>query len=60
MDPLANNYMLPVSDKAPTITIKGNVWTYVSADKILVSSTKSDKEFMIRMLQEWDYEQRIR
>lgn len=59
-DPPESNNVLPVNRTAPTITIKGETWTYISADKILVSNNQSDKEFMIMMLKKWDDEQHIR
>jgi len=45
--------LLPPQIKCPTITKNGDVWTYVSATHILVSSQKSDKEFMLRLIQQW-------
>ena len=48
------NHLLPDGDKPPTITISGETWTYIEPNRILVSSQTADKQFMVRMLEEWD------
>lgn len=48
------NHLLPDGDKPPTITISGETWTYIDPNRILVSSQTADKQFMVRMLEEWD------
>lgn len=47
-------HLLPDGDKPPTITVSGEVWTYTDSNKILISSQTADKEFMVRMIEQWD------
>ena len=47
------NAGLPNNLECPTISKDGDQWTFVSATHVLVSSQKSDKEFMLRLIQQW-------
>lgn len=50
---MAGNFLLPDGDKPPTIKKNGDSWVYTDPNRILVSSHKTDKEFMLRMIEEW-------
>ena len=56
-----NGNYLPEIEKSPTITKnnKNDTWVYVDARTVLVSSHKSDKEYMERSLREWRKRQKI-
>lgn len=44
---------LPEAEECPIITKDGIVWTFMSSTTILISSQKSDKEHMLRLIQQW-------
>ena len=46
------NVLLP-EEKPPVITKFGNAWLFVSANTLLYSSSKTDKEYMLRELKKW-------
>lgn len=42
--------------KRPVINKTGDVWTLMTANEILVSAHQIDKDYMIRIQEEWDKE----
>ena len=51
---------MPDGDKPPTIIKNGETWTYTDPNRMLVSSHDTDKEFMLRMIEEWKRRNDIR
>ena len=48
-----NNTPLPEL-RRPVIIIQDDVWTYKSANVILISSKETDKRYMIEQQKTWD------
>ena len=57
--PVTGNQLLPDGDKPPTIKISGDYWTYTDPNRILVSTQVADKQFMLRMIEQWDERNKI-
>lgn len=57
--PVTGNHLLPDGDKPPTIKISGDYWTYTDPNRILVSTQTADKQFMLRMIEQWDERNKI-
>ena len=57
---LIGSHLLPDGEKPPTIIKNGETWTYTDPNRMLVSSHDTDKEFMLRMIEEWKRRNDIR
>lgn len=40
--------------RRPIIEKNGDMWTYITANTILISASQTDKDYMLRSQQEWD------